>query len=58
MIAKRSKDSILSTLLGYSFKDLTILLKRIDRFPESISLNYESKLLFTLKGEELMGNHL
>jgi hypothetical protein len=49
---------MLSTLLSHSFKDLAILLKRIDRFPESISLNYESKLLSTLGGEELMGDHL
>ncbi len=58
MITKRSKDNMLFTLLSYSFKDLAILLKRIDRFPKSISLNYESKLLFTLGGEELMGNYL
>jgi hypothetical protein len=49
---------MLFTLLGHSFKDLAILLKRIDRFPESISLNYESKLLSTLGGEELIGDHL
>jgi hypothetical protein len=49
---------MLSTLLGHSFKDLAILLKHINRFPESISLNYESKLLFTPGGEELIGNHL
>ncbi len=58
MIAKHSKDNILFTLLGYSFKDLTILLKRINKFPESISLNYESKLLFTLGGEELISDYL
>jgi hypothetical protein len=49
---------MLSTLLSHSFKDLAILLKRIDRFPESISLNHESKLLSTPGGEELIGNYL